>query len=119
MISNFKTLIRAPILAAYYGQYSLDDTQYNATWLEAIDTEDLLLATHSDIKVVGCQFGHIGCIGKWKYTKTLYGLCKETNPSKFEELNLKHKMDGPQTHPYKPTSISLLLTYGTLCCAHF
>jgi len=54
--------------------------------LEEIDTEEFLNKTHSDINVVGCQFGHIGCIYKWKYTKTLYGVCKEANPSQFEEM---------------------------------
>ena len=46
----------------------------------------------------------IKILEKWKYVKTLYGICKETNPSRFPEV----KKDGPA---YKPTSISLLLTY--------
>ena len=41
---------------------------------------------------------------KWKYVKTLYGMCKEINPGRFAEVK-----NGGETN--KPASISLLLTY--------
>ena len=58
---------------------------------------------NSDVNIVGCQFGAINCVNKWKLKKTLYGYCKEGLPSKFgktinETLNAM--------------SISILLTYN-------
>ena len=43
---------------------------YNTSWLENINTEKFLRETHSEIKVIGCQFGHIGCISEFTNIKS-------------------------------------------------
>ena len=79
--------------------------------MNQFDHNDFMEKTHSEVDIIKCRFGIIDCTAMMKTVKTMYGYCKQGQPSRF--IGLGYIQVG--TYSEKRVCISLRWRGGRGC----